>query len=155
MRHFTDALFEELFTKKNSSTYNKLLYHGSDAMFNSFNTKLSGKSFAGYSMWGAGVYLTDDRALAESFGKHLYTCRVTLNNPYVIDNSDTAYGDTSPYAEEYFELTAGDNEVLARHGYDGIIVKNTTWQCVDTNKVFRVNEYIIFDVSSIEILYIS
>ena len=156
MRHFTDALFENLLndTALHSYTqkpYSCIAYHGSATKFNSFNLRHFGKTDDG--MFGKGIYFTNNKSIANCFGEnnYLYKCRITINNPYVIDNTGTVNGDSSPDAEQYYNMTNKDNSILEARGYDGIISKNEEW--TGTNTIIA-DQYIVFDPSQIEILEI-
>lgn len=55
-----------------------LVYHGSNAKFNSFSYKYLGTQ--GRSE-GVGFYFTDDKNAAESYGKYLYSCYLSIKKP--------------------------------------------------------------------------
>lgn len=59
------------------------LYHGSDSEFSAFRD-------AEKSRWvGKGIYFTEQYWYAKLFGKYVYTCEVTVDNPKIYEDSQT------------------------------------------------------------------
>jgi hypothetical protein len=134
--------------KEDFNTDNIIAYHGSNAKFNKFDMKYFGRTDDG--MWGKGIYFISDKRVAQSFGSdYLYTCRLKLNKPYIIEMSTVGNNEDSEDSSKYYSLTNRDNNVLKRKGYDSIIVKDELWEGSFTT---RANEYIVFDPSDIEIV---
>ena len=134
--------------EENFNTNSIIVYHGSNAKFNKFDLKYFGRTDDG--MWGKGIYFISDKRVAQSFGSdYLYTCKLKLNKPYIIDMSTVGNNEDSEDSSKYYSLTNRNNDVLKRKGYDSIIVKDELWEGSFTT---RANEYIVFDPSDIEII---
>nr|DAO76762.1 MAG TPA: PolyVal ADP-Ribosyltransferase [Microviridae sp.] len=99
-----------------------VVYHGTDATFNVFDTKTYGGAF------GFGSYFSDSYAAAESYGENVFETYLKVENPLIINNENIRYADDS-YAKT--------------NKYDGIIND-------DYINGFRAVEYVVFEPNQIK-----
>lgn len=131
---------------------NKLIvYHGSSIKdIKKFNTETSlGGDY------GAGAYFTADKSRAKEHGMFLYTCELTLKNPYVVKDKyemnymfDSLIGmrDSGDIPE-----TMDMRSYIMSLGFDGIIVKNPN---LGGSKGTKSPYYIAYNNNQIKIINI-
>lgn len=118
-------------------------YHGSDHKFSSFeNFKSSGPS-------ALGIFVTDDRGLAEIFGENIYEVEISFSNAKKIsmDKWDSIRekhaGNTS-----YFEAM---RQQLVSEGYDCLFIGERSWTSSGGVTFKDGNIVALFDKSQIRI----
>ena len=118
-------------------------YHGSDYKFTSFGDfKSNGPS-------ALGIFLTDDRDLAELFGENVYNVSFNIDNPYKI-TMDTWDKIRASHAKDtiYFENM---REKLIEKGFDSILIKSRSWKSSSGIEFKDGNIIVIFDKNKIKI----
>jgi hypothetical protein len=128
----------------NESRLELTLYHGSYADFDQFDQKHSGRN-QDYGYYGFGTYLTPLPNLARYYGKILYKCQVTLDNPLFWDKGKNAL-----YKKYNIETEPSANKTIAKEltqkiqddGHDGVVVIAFT----------NIQEVCVFDPNKITIL---
>jgi hypothetical protein len=104
-----------------------VVYHGSDFYFNTFNSKVEGKSHSTKRRKGKSIYFSDRKDVAESFikkydfieDKHLgkvYECFLSLKNPKIIDGE----GQYIDYITDKIEKVKGNTSIIIVDVYDSI-----------------------------------
>jgi len=132
---------EEL--SKIKKPFKKILYHGSNNIFDKFDSNMIGRNADG-GWYSKGIYFTEAKQLASYYGSHIYTCEVTLLNPlYAQVGSKREFmdvlelnDDTSPE-----EIT----KYLTDNGFDGVVI-------LDYHNPNFVSECVVYDPNNIKIL---
>lgn len=126
------------------NTENDIWYHGSDHKFTEFEKyKLSGSS-------SLGIFVTEDRNLAELFGEYIYATRIKIKNPYqmTMDEWDDV---RSEHAKDTVFFTKM-RESLIKNGYDGILINSRTWKASSGIEFNDGKIAVVFDKNNIEML---
>lgn len=124
-----------------------ICYHCSNEKFNKFSLQYFGKHDTG--MWGRGIYLTNKIAVASQYGHILYTCKLNLQNPFIIESGDM---DKLNY---YLSLGEDNNEVtdkLIDMGYDGLVSKNENF--LVGSRFIKADQYVAFNPNDVKIIKI-
>lgn len=118
-------------------------YHGSDYQFSTF------KEYKSSGLSALGIFVTDDKSLAELFGENIYDVNINIKNPKRIsmDKWDSIRG---KHAKDtaYFENMR--NELIAE-GYDSLFIKERTWTGSNGIVLKDGNIVVIFDPENITI----
>lgn len=87
----------------------KVVYHGTNSEINAFDLSKSGTNEG--STLGKGIYLTDVKSIAESFGKNVYELYASIKRPFDLgqrgtlsmfyNKLDKEYGISKLYGEQY------------------------------------------------------
>ncbi len=127
----------------NENYSNDIWYHGSDYKFTSFGDfKSKGPS-------ALGIFLTDDRGLAELFGENVYKVSFNISNTYKI-TMDVWDKIRENHAKDtiYFENMRKN---LIEKGFDSILIKSRSWKSSSDIEFKDGNIIVIFDKSKIKI----
>ncbi len=118
-----------------------ILYHGSPESFDSFDKGYLGGNMGRTPSNLKGFFFSDNKEVAQSFGKYLYTCEVIMYNTFVVDAKGKDYSDFK------FEL----NDIAETIGseYDSIMIKN--YKDSFHKEPMISNQYIIFYSKNIKI----
>lgn len=119
-----------------------LVYHGSNRYFDKFSSSELGSNMGKTPSNMTGFFFTDNKNVAKSFGKYLYTCEIILKNPRIINANFKNYADFKFKLNDICEKT--DKNI-----YDGIIIKNYV-DSFHTNPIAST-QYIVFDSINIKI----
>jgi len=125
------------------NTINQKWFHGSDYKFTTFqNYKSNGPS-------ALGIFVTDDKSLAELFGQNIYDVNISYKNPYKITmNKWDSIREKHARDTEYFINMRND---LITQGYDCIFIKNRTITLPSGNTFKDPNIVVLFDKNQIKI----
>ena len=118
-------------------------YHGSDYKFDSFQKYQSKGPSA------LGIFVTDDKDLANMFGENIYKVKVSIKNPYYItmDKQDDIRGKHAKDTSYFIKMR---NDLIDK-GYDSLFVKErftkiSHWDVRDPNIIA------VFNIEDVEIL---
>lgn len=70
-----------------------VLYHGSPNYFKIFDIKFLGNNMGKTPSNKRGFFFTDNKDVAETFGKYLYSCNIIINNPLILDAKGANYSE--------------------------------------------------------------
>lgn len=122
---------------------NESWYHGSDYQFSTFKEyKSNGPS-------ALGIFVTDDKSLAELFGENIYDVNIKINNPKYI-SMDKWDSIRSKHAKDtvYFENM---RKQLISEGYDSLYIKERVWTASSGITLKDGNIVVIFNPEQITI----
>lgn len=134
MRNYIDII-------ESASTFR--VYHGTDADFDIFDSRLLGSANGKAPINMMGFNFTDNLELAKTFGKNIITADITLNNPLVIDAGGRDYSD---FKHELNELL---DDVTPEH--DGVIIQRYADAGRWGSHYVEGNHYIVFDPRNISV----
>ncbi len=120
-------------------------FHGSRKKFNQFSLKYFGQSDAG--QWGEGVYFSNKKEVALSWGNIIYKCKLHFDKPFIVRNDDTRKID---YFLSLGETNKESTDKLKEMDYDGVISYSENWYI--NGESFEADQYVVFDPKDIEIL---
>lgn len=123
-----------------------VVYHGTNANFNTFDIKHFGQSDIGY--LGKGFYLTNDIDMAESyadteFGK-IMPLYAKIQNPFIITDRDASFYPEIMREKLEVKTAKEITDKLIFKGYDGVILQYTE----DDGSIF--NEIVAFTPNQIK-----
>ncbi len=123
---------------------NKIWYHGSDYVFDTFD-KFQAKGSS-----ALGIFVTDDKVLAEMFGSNVYNVNIKYLNPYII-SMDKWDSIRDEHAKDTVYFTNMRNNLINK-GYDSIFIKERKWQSSGGITFKDGNIVILFEKSQITII---
>jgi len=123
--------------------FKKILYHGSNYLFESFDDNMIGKN-ADPGWYSKGFYFTEAKPLASYYGRYIYTCEVSLSNPFYTQVANKY---------EFMEVLELNNDTkpkeitnyLINKGFDGVII-------LDYHRPGFVSECVVYNSKDIKIL---
>jgi len=141
MSKIVEIIQEEI--DKLAKPFKKTLYHGSNYIFDKFDSNMIGKN-ADAGWYSKGIYFTEAKPLASYYGRYAYVCEVTLSNPFYAQVGNK---------REFMNVLELDNEMspeeitkyLINKGYDGVVI-------LDYHNPDFVSECVVYDSNSIKIL---
>ncbi len=115
-----------------------VVYHGTDARFNTFKPNFA-------TGWGEGIYFTDNKAQAAEFGENIVSAFLSLKNPFIenwtnLKDEDVEatnaykilnekhkedYGEDLYWPDEWAEDSKFVGNLLRELGFDGVIAENS------------------------------
>lgn len=123
---------------------NKIWYHGSDYVFDTFEKfQVNGSS-------ALGIFVTDDKILAEIFGNNVYNVNIKYTNPYIISMDKWDYIRDKNAKDTVYFVNMRNN--LIKQGYDSIFIKERNWKSSGGITFNDGNIVIVFDKSQISII---
>ena len=130
-------------------------YHGSPKKFNKFELDKVDSGHGDGGMYGPGIYFTEDPELAKIWNEHgyLYKCKLTFDNPYVVNNGDTE--DIQELIKSDYKNNRNYNDMtdFFNQGYDSVVSNNETWEDpTGKNPPEKHNQYVAFKPEQIQIL---
>lgn len=135
--------FIEFITESKQQTI--IVYHGSNNKFETFNDKHKGSRMGNSPSNMGGFFFTDNIEVAKSFGKYVYTVKLILNNPLIIDAKKKDYSKFKHKLNDIVDTT--DKNI-----YDGILIKN--YRDSFHSEPMISTQYIVFNNKKIKILNI-
>lgn len=84
------------------------LYHGTDAIFDSFDNNFTG---AGNDAYGSGFYFSDDQSTSRGYGKHMKEVQLALENPVIVDGRKGSLMDVEISQKDVVELLKGHPDI--------------------------------------------
>ena len=140
----------------NENAQKEIVYHCSNKTFDKFDKQMIGTS-SDDGIWGRGFYFGNQPNT--SYGKNIYRCEITMNNPFIVNNFKTieeiadyldvwednfyipSYEDNGLIHFSQAQLRQITSHIIGK-GHDGIIVNlSPQW-----------TEYIVFNPEQIKIL---
>ena len=140
----------------NKNDQKEIVYHCSNKTFDKFDKQMIGTS-SDDGIWGRGFYFGNQPNT--SYGKNIYRCEITMNNPFIVNNFKTieeiadyldvwegnfyipSYEDNGLIHFSQAQLRQITSHIIGK-GHDGIIVNlSPQW-----------TEYIVFNPEQIKIL---
>lgn len=123
---FENAIKEVDKINSNKEYITEKLYHGTNATFEKFSYDNFGKTDKGD--FGQGIYLSDDKKIAEKYGKNVKEVEVKYKNPLIIKNDKDFESFYKKYGDEFGEAkqmyTSKQIAVsIMKMGYDAVIDK--------------------------------
>jgi len=160
-RYFEDEIIDQTKTPEFKKWFGKskvvkngkplIVYHGSTAGFNTFDSKKIG-SHTDDGMWGKGFYFSDERT-AKKYGANVVGVFLSIKNPYMITGKQTIQE-----VADYLEI---DESILKSDGgfvrpyvpYIGTFTSNIKYKGHDGIIVDRggvSNEFVVFNANQIK-----
>ena len=128
-----------------------IVYHGSTAGFNTFDSKKIG-SHTDDGMWGKGFYFSDERT-AKKYGANVVGVFLSIKNPYMITGKQTIQ-EVADYLEIDESILKSDNGFVRPYvPYIGIFTSNIKYKGHDGIIVDRggvSNEFVVFNANQIK-----
>lgn len=103
------------------------LYHGSNENFENFEIDKARKSVLAY---GKGAYFTQDKNLADKYGKNIKEVYLNLKNPFIVQTEEQLEKSVKFKLEALKKKTDLSN-ILKEKGYDGVI----SYEDIGSNKI--------------------
>ena len=116
-----------------------VVYHGTDAKFDVFDTKTYGGSF------GFGAYFSDSYAVAESYGKNVFETYLKIENPLIINNKNIRYADDSYAKTNRYDGIINDDYINGFRAVEYIVFEQTQIKSVNNKGTFNPNSSNIYE----------
>ena len=121
----------------------KILYHGTDKDFQTFKRDFLGTTSGTAPANMKGFYFTDNKQMAQSFGKQLKEVVVDIKNPFIVNAKNKTYSEFKHTLNNIFET-------VDKTKYDGLIIKNYKDAGIKSSKLFQGDQYIPFNENQIK-----
>jgi hypothetical protein len=118
-----------------------IAYHGSDEDFDKFDVGRLGSKRGRTPSNLSGFFFTDNKEVAQSFGKYVKTVRLSFKNPKVMDANGKNY---SEYKHKLNDVL----EKIDKSKYDGLIIKNYVDSMEDEPQAST--QFVVFSVDQIK-----
>lgn len=118
-------------------------YHGTDSKFDRYDTSKLGSMRGKTPSNMAGFFFSDNKEVAQSFGKYLMSAQLDIKKPLIIDAK----------GKNYSEFKHKLNDILSKvdkKKYDGVIIKNYVDSMEDEPQ--SSTQYVVFNPEQIKIV---